>query len=171
MLPCPQCHRQTKVIDSRESGDRLRRRRVCELGHRFTTYERIEEDYIMIKQVIIMRTDLNMRKGKMIAQGAHASMKVFFDRVEYLDDRPMMSVTGQMREWMEGIFTKICLQVSSEAELLEIKAKAESMSLPVALIEDCGLTEFKGVKTITCLAIGPDDSEKIDEVTGHLKLL
>jgi peptidyl-tRNA hydrolase len=27
-----------------------------------------------VKQLIVMRTDLNMRKGKMIAQGAHASI-------------------------------------------------------------------------------------------------
>ena len=33
-----------------------------------------------VKQVIVLRKDLNMRKGKMVAQGAHASMKVFFDR-------------------------------------------------------------------------------------------
>ena len=26
------------------------------------------------KQVIVLRKDLNMRKGKMVAQGAHASM-------------------------------------------------------------------------------------------------
>ena len=31
------------------------------------------------KQVIVMRKDLNMRKSKMIAQGAHGSMKVLLD--------------------------------------------------------------------------------------------
>jgi PTH2 family peptidyl-tRNA hydrolase len=158
----------SKVIDSRKSDDRIRRRRICELGHRFTTYEEVTT---MIKQVIVMRTDLNMRKGKMVAQGCHSSMKIFFDRIEYVNGEPMLSINQQMKEWMEGIFTKICLQVSSEQELLEIKVKAERLKLPVALIEDNGLTEFKGVKTITCLAIGPDFSEKIDEVTGHLKLL
>jgi len=36
-----------------------------------------------VKQVIVLRKDLQMRKGKMIAQGAHASMKVFFDLAGY----------------------------------------------------------------------------------------
>ena len=31
------------------------------------------------KQVIVIRKDLNMRKGKMIAQGSHASGKEFLD--------------------------------------------------------------------------------------------
>jgi PTH2 family peptidyl-tRNA hydrolase len=40
-----------------------------------------------VKQVIIIRKDLNMRKGKMIAQGNHASMGVIFNYMfpNYLD--------------------------------------------------------------------------------------
>ena len=38
------------------------------------------------KQVIVMRKDLGMRKGKMIAQGAHASLKVLTDRRRSVDD-------------------------------------------------------------------------------------
>lgn len=34
-----------------------------------------------IKQVILIRTDLNMSYGRMVAQGAHASITVFFDRM------------------------------------------------------------------------------------------
>ena len=127
----------------------------------------------MIKQVIVMRKDLNMRKGKMIAQGSHASMKVFFDRIEYCDHGEMKlnKITPAMELWIEGIFTKICVSVNSEVELLDIYKKAQDENLPVALIEDCGLTEFKGMATKTCLAIGPDDSNKIDKITGHLPLL
>ena len=140
----------------------------------------------MIKQVIVMRKDLNMRKGKMIAQGSHASMKIFFDRMRQSVSYPfsnigddateiityeLESVTPEMIEWIEGSFTKIVLSVNSLEELLAIKKEAEKSGLPVALIEDNGLTEFKGVKTTTCIAIGPDDSEKIDKITKDLKLL
>lgn len=135
----------------------------------------------MIKQIIIIRKDLNMRKGKMIAQGAHASMKVFFDRItetfnykhgeEFLWKLQIERITDNMLQWVNGIFTKICVSVNSEVELLELHKKAQDEKLPVALIQDCGLTEFKGVPTYTCLAIGPDESEKIDKITGHLPLL
>jgi PTH2 family peptidyl-tRNA hydrolase len=141
-----------------------------------------------VKQVIVMRKDLNMRKGKMIAQGCHASMKVFFDRCSrsviegFLDislctspDDPQkyrysFNATEDEKDWISGIFTKICVSVDSEEELLQVYNKALELNLPASLIEDCGLTEFKGVPTKTCCAIGPAKSEEIDKVTGGLKL-
>lgn len=143
-----------------------------------------------IKQVIVMRKDLGMRKGKMISQGAHASMKIFFDRIkefsqdvpnindEHYYDRPRISkikemsisITPQMLDWITGKFTKICVSVNSEKELLDIFEKAKCSCLPCALIKDEGLTEFKE-PTFTCCAIGPDLSERIDPITGSLPLL
>ena len=123
------------------------------------------------KQIIVMRKDLNMRKGKMCAQAAHASMKVFFD-LNHSDDKDTLEVCldEYMRDWVYGIFTKIVVSVNSETELLEIEKKAKEKGLPVALIQDCGKTEFKE-PTYTCLAIGPYDSAVINEITGHLSLL
>jgi peptidyl-tRNA hydrolase, PTH2 family len=130
------------------------------------------------KMIIVMRKDLNMRKGKMIAQGCHAGLKIFFDRIKTIKPEGIspsslleISVTPEMLEWVQGLYGKICVSVNSEAELLEIDQKAKEAGLPVTLIEDAGLTEFKGIPTKTCLAIGPDDSEKIDKITGHLPLL
>lgn len=67
--------------------------------------------------------------------------------------------------------TKIYVRVDSEAELLEIAQKAQEAGLIVHVITDAGHTEFAGVPTKTCLAIGPDEADKIDAVTGNLKLL
>ena len=129
----------------------------------------------MLKQMIILRKDLNMRKGKMIAQGAHASMKVFFDRSLFLyHHTPWMrtELTEEMYEWASGeSFAKIAVSVDSEEELLEVYEKARIAGLPCALITDAGRTEFHGVPTHTAVAIGPADSEDIDPITGHLKLL
>lgn len=132
----------------------------------------------MIKQVIVMRTDLGMRKGKMVAQGAHACV---FSVVMMMVALYMQS-GGEMSEeevrknptfqWFnDGHSTKICLRVGSEAELMEIHEKAQAASLPVYLVVDNGLTEFHGVKTKTCLAIGPAEAEDVDKITGHLELL
>jgi PTH2 family peptidyl-tRNA hydrolase len=73
-------------------------------------------------------------------------------------------------DWMQGSFAKVCCQVKSEEELMQIYDQAKEAGLEVHLIEDRGLTEFHGVKTATCLAIGPDLSEKIDVITGNLEL-
>lgn len=114
-----------------------------------------------MKQVIALRTDLNMRKGKMVAQGAHASVAAIVNNVP---DR-------RIDEWLEGAFTKICVGVDSELALLDLYEKAQSANLLTALITDNGTTEFGGVKTRTCVAIGPDTNERLDPITGHLKLL
>jgi PTH2 family peptidyl-tRNA hydrolase len=133
------------------------------------------------KQVIVMRKDLNMRKGKMIAQGAHASMKVLLDLMSDTYPAPglkqkslfydVYNDSSSWNDWLNGKFTKICLSVDSEEELVEIYEKAKAKGLKCSLIVDSGLTEFNGVPTKTCCAIGPEWSEKIDEITGHLKLL
>lgn len=134
-----------------------------------------------VKQVIVMRKDLNMRKGKMIAQGAHASLGVILNMMDREESvrfdgytpitRMTLNADGYIRDWLIGRFAKIALSVDSEAELLEIYEKARSEGLPTVLITDAGFTEFKGVPTNTCIGIGPWHRDIIDKITGHLKLL
>jgi len=126
------------------------------------------------KQVIVLRKDLNMRKGKMVAQGAHASMKAIFDRgrIRNPDSNVfVVEMTPEMKAWMMGIFTKVCVSVNSEEELLNIHKQAEDAGLICSLIQDAGLTEFDGVPTYTAVAVGPAKREDVDKITGHLKLL
>lgn len=126
-----------------------------------------------------MRKDLNMRKGKMVAQGAHASMAVILNFFESIVDRmddstkyfAQFEKNSPVQQWLEGKFTKICVSVDSEQQLIEIFNDAQAAKLPCAMITDSGLTEFNGVPTKTCCAIGPWHSEEIDKITGHLKLL
>ena len=129
-----------------------------------------------IKQVIVMRTDLGMRKGKMIAQGAHASIAFLARGLQYGDENNNIvwceiPLTRNEWNWVRGIYTKICVRVDSEEELLAVHKAAEDAGLGSYLITDNGLTEFNGVPTNTCCAIGPDLSEKIDPITKHLRLL
>jgi peptidyl-tRNA hydrolase, PTH2 family len=114
-----------------------------------------------VKQIIIMRKDLNMRLGKQIAQGAHASMKATLENLEH----------PNVKEWLSGPFTKIAVSVNSEEELFEIMNKAKDAGLITALITDAGRTEFNGVPTNTCIAIGPATHEDLLPITGSLKLL
>jgi len=114
-----------------------------------------------MKQMIVMRTDLGMRKGKMIAQGAHASMKVVLENMDHPD----------VKAWLNDRFTKVCVRVESEDELLDILDRAKDADVLATLITDAGLTEFGGVPTNTCIAVGPADPERLHPITGHLKLL
>ncbi len=131
-----------------------------------------------VKQVIVIRKDLGMRRGKEIAQGSHASIAWLTNRLTMLGyvnpgERGKYAschLTEAEWQWTDGNFRKICCVVNSEDELLELAAKAKAAGLVCEVIEDTGLTEFGGVPTLTALAIGPDYDEKIDPVTGNLKL-
>ena len=125
------------------------------------------------KQVIVMRKDLGMRKGKMIAQGAHASLKVLLDagRLDATGAAFTMSLDPATAAWLSGRFTKVCVSVDSEAALEAIVERARAADIPCALIVDAGHTEFHGVPTRTCCAIGPAWADAVDAITGDLPLL
>jgi len=118
-----------------------------------------------------------MRKGKIAAQCAHASLKVFLDRANLQPQQDnsqatlSIPITSEMEQWVRGSYAKICVSVDSDKELLEIYKKAQEANLPCSLIVDEGRTEFHGVPTHTSVAIGPARSEDIDPITKGLKLL
>ena len=118
-----------------------------------------------------MRKDLNMRKGKMIAQGAHAALKVLTDRGKAAGETFTIDLTPAMAAWLTGRFAKICVSVDSEEALDAVVARAQAANVPVALIVDSGKTEYHGVPTKTCCAVGPAWTDEVDAVTGELPLL
>lgn len=130
-----------------------------------------ESQFPTIKQVIVMRHDLKMRRGKQIAQGAHASMAFLTRRLQSRSSICIDDFSPNEQTWIMGSFAKVCVRCNSEEELVAIHDKAVAMGLEVHLITDSGRTEFQGQPTRTCLAIGPEDATKIDQVTGHLELL
>lgn len=114
-----------------------------------------------MKQIIVVRKELNMEIGKTAVQVAHASMKA---TVLHMDD-------PRVKEWLGGLFTKIALVVDTEAELHELYDKAKAAGLIAEYIIDQGLTVFNNVPTLTCIAIGPDTHENLKPITGKLKKL
>jgi len=121
-----------------------------------------EKKPMMYKQVIVLRTDLGMSKGKLIAQGAHvsvgASFLAFHKTKEIFD------------EWMKEGHTRIICKARSLEELKKLEYSAAELEITYMMVEDLGRTEL-APGTITAIAIGPDLSERVDEVTGSLKLL
>lgn len=126
------------------------------------------------KQVIIIRKDLTMRRGKEIAQGSHASMAFLVEQLikKGVDDAKMqefkINLSDLEKAWLSRGMAKVCLRVNSEQELLEYHQKALDAGLSSHLIQDSGRTEFKGQPTYTACAIGPDEVQKIDAITGEL---
>lgn len=113
------------------------------------------------KQAIILRTNLGMDKGKLVSQGAHASVASAY---KTLQKNPEI-----FKSWIIHM-KKIVLKVGSEKELLELKVKAAKAGLVVELIRDAGRTQIEP-GSITALGIGPDTDEKISAITKELKLL
>ena len=119
-----------------------------------------------VKQVMVYRRDLKMRKGKIAAQCAHASMAVFFRHDAGPMNRLEVPLDGPMTVWSKGRFAKVVLSVDGEDDLARIAELAEARGLPFAMITDSGKTEFKGQPTRTTVAIGPALDVEIDEITG-----
>ena len=112
-----------------------------------------------MKQVILIRNELKMPKGKAIVQAMHAAVEA-----------TLKSDKDKIKEWRSEGMKKVVLRVDTEKELLQYNQMAKDNGLVTSLITDAGKTFFKE-PTRTCLAIGPDKEEKIDKVTGKLKLI
>ena len=116
-----------------------------------------------VKQVILARDDLNMRKGKLAAQVAHASVAVCLELAS-LPKKASQRVPFDL--WMEDGHAKIVLGVLTEEELVAAYKAAKAAGIPATLITDSGTTEFRGVPTKTVVSIGPWWTDDIDLITG-----
>lgn len=129
-----------------------------------------------VKQVIVVRKDLNMRKGKLAAQTAHAAMGFMTSHYgcEPLKGSKEYEISVFVDEttvdWLNSGTKKIVCQIESLHELLCLVDIAKRKGIKTHVVTDSGLTEFDGIPTITCAAFGPDLDEDLDSITNHLKL-
>ena len=135
------------------------------------------------KQLIVMRRDLLMRKGKIAAQAGHACVEATLMALAREDRLDEVMVRGSwialdhseddctpLTAWFDAGIAKVCVYVDSEEELLDIYEQGLEQGFAVALIRDAGMTEFHGESTFTCLAFEPLFPEQIDPITGDLPL-
>jgi PTH2 family peptidyl-tRNA hydrolase len=124
--------------------------------------KRIQTEPFEYKQVLVIRMDLKMSRGKIAVQLAHAA-------VSAAEEARKHSLVA-WRGWLWEGQKKVAVKVSSEEELLALRDKAIKAGLPVHLIRDRGLTELPP-STTTALGIGPARTETVDKITGDLPLL
>ena len=137
------------------------------------------------KQMIVIRRDLKMRKGKIAAQASHACVEATLmalarehrlEQVRVTEDENWVYLdhadedTSAITNWFDAGVAKVCVYVDSEEELLELAAKGRACGFVVAVIRDAGFTEFHGEPTFTCIAFEPLAAEDIDPLTGELPL-
>ncbi|MCX8158278.1 MAG: peptidyl-tRNA hydrolase Pth2 [Candidatus Diapherotrites archaeon] len=113
-----------------------------------------------LKQILIVRTDLKMGKGKVAAQCCHASIEAY--------ETTKKKNPEYTELWKEQGMPKVVLKVKDEIELMQIYEKLKKYN-PV-LIKDAGKTQVEP-NTITCLGVGPAPSKYLDKITKNLKLL
>jgi len=116
----------------------------------------------MYKQMIIVRADLGMGKGKLSAQSSHASLGAY--------KSVMRSHPEVVKGWEAEGQMKVVLKVNGESELLECYNKAKAAGIPCELIRDAGHTQVEP-GTLTCFAAGPWKENELDALFGKLKLL
>ena len=114
------------------------------------------------KMCIVIRTDLGMSAGKMIAQACHAAVGAN-EEAKRLNHKAW-------RKWREEGAKKVALEAESLEEIEELSKRAEDLDIVSVTIHDAGLTEIPP-GTVTALGLGPDRSDRLDKVTGDLPLL
>lgn len=130
----------------------------------------------MAKQIIVVRTDLKMKKGKIAAQVAHASLGAILQLCTFVESKNnivyMLHYTkgSTLHDWLQGIFTKVVVGIDGEEALLQLYQNAKSANLNAILIKDRGFTQI-APDTYTCVGIGPAEDEDLAPLTSHLKLL
>jgi PTH2 family peptidyl-tRNA hydrolase len=114
------------------------------------------------KQVVVVRTDIRMSKGKVAVQASHASVSAM--------EEARKSHRDWVKSWLDEGQKKVVAKVKDIESLEKLKSHADKVGIPNALIEDRGLTELPP-GTITALGIGPAPDEIVDKVTRDLPLL
>ncbi len=112
-----------------------------------------------MKATFAVRKDLDMGKGKIAVQVAHAAVIM-----------ALSSDKKTLKKWLDDGQKKVALWVKDEGEIIELELKARELKVPFYEVRDAGLTQLPP-NTLTCVGFGPEEDEVIDKITGHLKLI
>ena len=132
--------------------------------HRITApkFERSVNNDQPLKMVFVINHELKMGKGKIAAQVGHAAVKATLQSGEL---RPEL-----LDAWLSTGQKKVCVKADDVRQLEQIEQQAKHHQILTSKIHDAGHTQIPA-GSYTVLALGPDEEEKLDALTGELKLL
>lgn len=117
---------------------------------------------VEVKMIIAVRKDLDLGKGKMAAQVAHAAVTCALKAEK--DDKKVF------KEWIRTGQKKIVVKIESLETIYRLKDAAERAGIVTSMITDAGLTQI-APGTVTCLGLGPADEDVMDPITSSFKLM
>jgi PTH2 family peptidyl-tRNA hydrolase len=137
-----------------------------------------ESDDLDLRQMLVIRHDLKMRKGKLCAQAGHAPLMMLADtpgagfrtNAQGVREFVVPDVDGTLEAWMLSGQKKVSVYVTSDEEMQDLHRRAEAAGLRCTQVVDAGHTEFKGQPTRTVLSIGPHPKDAVTPFTGDLPL-
>lgn len=112
-----------------------------------------------MKQVIVVDEALDLPRGKLAAQVAHASVAAF-----------LSAAPDVQRAWLEVGMPKVVLAVENSEALTALHERARVAGLAASLVRDAGRTVL-APGTLTCIGIGPGETDDVDRLTGSLELV
>lgn len=122
-----------------------------------------------VKQVIVVRKDLRLRKSKIAALTAHAAMQFILDNNESeRSDELCVKLSQQEVQWLKGTFDKDVLGIDSQDALSDMVLRAELSGINVYSIFDASKKPDEGHQLV-CAAFGPDDEDQLAQIIGSLK--
>jgi|688.fasta_scaffold684913_1 peptidyl-tRNA hydrolase len=123
-----------------------------------------------VKQAIIVRKDLKLHKSKLAGFASQASMKFLIDNNEAArGDELIVKLSQEEVQWIEESFPKSILGVDSHDALVDVIFRAELLGLNTYSVFEEKSSKPDENAQLVCAALGPDDEDLINQITGHLK--
>lgn len=142
-----------------------------------------------VKQIIIVRKDLDMSPGKLAAQVSHASMAFLSNLLRESQDYNYTGTSIILKDveipldiydnWINDAFTKVIVGAKNKGRLEWAVRKAEELGMKEGedffLIRDNCLTELEPEdsdgRTLTCIGFRPMRHSVIEPISKKFQLL
>lgn len=112
---------------------------------------------------LVVRTDLDMPKGKLAVQSMHGALGLFKECIT--KEQQLMT-----RYMVSRFEYKVSLKAKNLAALMRAQRECKDAGIPTFTVEDAGFTVFEE-PTTTAVAVGPVKKSDLPKYVQRLQLL